>query len=105
MAGQASGIPANGKAMGVGPPARHPALPKATLKRSSGRSTPAAAKSKFVPTSRYTSQSLRMASILYPGSGLEMGGGPYESGELGFPKQKKKEELGATAPTGAGTIA
>ena len=104
MAGAASGIPANGKAYGVGPPMRHPALPRAALKRSSSRSTPSA-KSKFVPTSRYTSQSLRMASILYPGSGLEMSGGPYGSGELGFPKQKKKEELGVTAPTGAGTIA
>ena len=84
-------------------PIGHPmAATKAAIKRSSGRSTPGA---KFVPTSRYTSQSLRMASILYPGSGLEMSGGPYGSGELGFQKQKKKEELGVTAPTGAGTIA
>ena len=102
MGGQVSGIPSVGT---VSPRAAtvHPAQSKPALKRSAGG--PSTATKTAVPKSRYVSQSLRMASILYQGSVLGMVSGPYTAGELGFPRQKKKEELGATAPTGAGTIA
>ncbi|MBH48838.1 MAG: hypothetical protein CME71_11785 [Halobacteriovorax sp.] len=51
------------------------------------------------PKSVYTSQGLRMASLLYP-SGSSMTS-PYGKGEKGFEKQ---ELLGATVPIGKGSI-
>ena len=106
MGGQVAGIPkvqyaygiktASAEAVGMGQQPRHGRL---TRGRPSGPTTT----TPKAEVSKYTSQSLRMASALYPGS--TMVSSPFGAGELGFPRQKKKEELGATAPTGAGTMA